>query len=132
MTIVHALQFAGIILLCIVSAHFFAPRKMRWSDNLRLVEPVFRQVFIIHCVFLIGCVLAMALVCLLLPQQLIGEPLGRLVLGFMALFWVARVGVQFFYYESSIKKQFPVFNLLFSAAFVYLATLFTVLSLISY
>ena len=106
--------------------------KMRWSDNLKLVEPVFRQVFIIHCVFLIGCVLAMALVCLLLPQQLIGEPLGRLVLGFMALFWVARVGVQFFYYESSIKKQFPVFNLLFSAAFVYLATLFTVLSLISY
>lgn len=129
MTPVHALQFAGIILLCIVSANFFAPKKMRWSENLKLVEPVFRQVFIIHCVFLIGCVLAMALACIILSHRLIDQPMGRVVLGFMALFWTARVGVQFFYYESSIKKQFPFFNLLFSVAFIYLAVTFTYLAL---
>lgn len=127
-TPVHALQFAGIILLCVVSANFYAPKKMRWSENLKHVEPVFRQVFIIHCVFLIGCVLAMALACIILPHRLLSDPMGKVVLGFMALFWMARVGVQFFYYESSIKKQFPVFNVLFSVAFVYLAVTFTTLT----
>jgi len=128
-TPVHALQFAGIILLCVVSANFFAPKKMRWSENLKHVEPVFRQVFIIHCVFLIGCVFAMALACIILPHQLLSESMGKVFLGFMALFWTARVGTQFFYYESSIKKQFPFFNLLFSIAFLYLAVTFTTLTL---
>ena len=127
-TPVYALQFAGVILLCVGSANFFAPKKMRWSENLKHVEPVFRQVFIIHCVFLIGCVLAMALACVFLPHRLLEDPMGKALLGFMALFWSARVGVQFFYYERSIKKQFPVFNLLFSVAFIYLAVIFNVLT----
>ncbi|MBK1830467.1 hypothetical protein JIN77_07000 [Verrucomicrobiaceae bacterium R5-34] len=126
---IYAIQFAGIILLCITSANFFAPKKMRWSVNLAKTEPVFRQVFIVHCVFLLGCVLAMALACLILPHQLLTEPLGRVLLAFMALFWTARVLVQFFYYERSIKREFPVFNVLFSVAFIYLAVCFSFLSL---
>ena len=126
---IHALQFAGVILLCIVCANFFAPRKMRWLQNLTRVEPVFRQVFIVHCVFLIGCVLAMAVVCMVFPQRLLSEPLGEMLLVFMAIFWSARVLVQFFYYDRSIKRQFPVYNILFSVAFIYLAVTFTVLSL---
>ena len=124
----YALQFAGIILLCVVSANFFAPKKMRWAENLKNVEPVFRQVFIIHCVFLLGCVLAMALTCIIIPHRLLEDPMGQVILGFMAFFWSARVGVQFFYYEEIIKKQFPFFNVLFSVAFLYLAVTFTVLT----
>ena len=52
---IHALHLAGIILFCITAANFFAPKKMRWTENLVKTEPVFRQVFIIHCVFLITC-----------------------------------------------------------------------------
>ena len=126
---VHALQFAGVILLCVVSANFFAPKKMRWSKNLTRVEPVFRQVFVIHCVFLIGCVFAMALACIILPRLLLTETLGRELLGFMAVFWSARVLVQCFYYERSIKREFPVFNVLFTMAFVYLAAVFTYLAI---
>ncbi|BDS08960.1 hypothetical protein NT6N_40000 [Oceaniferula spumae] len=121
----YALQFAGIILLCITSANFFAPKKMRWSVNLAKTEPVFRQVFIIHCVFLLACVVAMALLCLLKPDWLLADGLGRAVAGFIALFWIARVLAQVFYYEKSIKRQFPFFNILFTVAFLYLATVFT-------
>jgi len=127
---IYAIQFAGIILLCITSANFFAPKKMRWSVNLEKTEPVFRQVFIIHCVFLLACVVAMALACIILPQQLLTEPLGRMLLAFMALFWTGRVLVQFFYYDRSIKREFPIFNVLFSVAFIYLALCFSVLSVI--
>lgn len=129
MTTTHALQFAGVILLCIASANFFAPKKMRWSKNLGHVEPVFRQVFIIHCAFLVGCVVAMALACIILPQLLLSGQLGRVLLGFMAVFWTARVYVQFFYYERSIKCEFPGFNVLFSIAFLYLAAVFTLLTI---
>ena len=126
---IYALQFAGIILLCIVSANFIAPKKMRWTENLKHVDAVFGQVFFIHCVFLVGSVFAMALACLIIPRELLAEPLGRVLLGFMAVFWMARVGVQFFYYEKSIKNEFPCFNVLFSVAFLYLAVTFSILTL---
>lgn len=130
-THIYALQLAGGILLCIVSANFFAPGKMRWKSNLRQVESVFRQVFIIHCVFLIGCVFAMAMACLLIPRRLLTEPLGTVILGWMAVFWVARVWVQLFYYEKSIKREFPVYHLIFSASFIYLGVVFSGLTFFS-
>ncbi|MFK7912177.1 MAG: hypothetical protein AB8F34_16490, partial [Akkermansiaceae bacterium] len=71
----------------------------------------------------------MALACIILPQLLLGEPLGRVLLGFMAIFWTARVFTQFFYYERSIKQEFPVFNVLFSTSFLYLAGVFTFLTI---
>lgn len=122
---IYALQLAGVILLCITAANFFAPKVMRWTSNLEKTEPVFRQVFIIHCVFLLACVVAMALVCLLMPEWLLEGGLGKGLVGFMALFWGARLMAQFFYYEKSIKQQFPLFNILFTAVFIYLATVFS-------
>ena len=73
----YAIQLAGIILLCITLANFFAPKKMRWTVNLEKTEPVFRQVFIIHCVFLLACVVAMALICLAKPYWLLTDGLGQ-------------------------------------------------------
>jgi len=127
---IYALQLAGFILLCIVTANFFAPKRMRWIENLDKTEPIFRQVFIIHCIYLIGCVFGMAAVCLLLPYQLLNETMGRVILAFMAFFWGTRVFVQLFYYEKSIKKLYPFFNFIFTVAFIYLALCFTVLSFI--
>lgn len=122
---IYALYLAGVILLCITAANFFAPKKMRWTENLEKTETVFRQVFVIHCVFLLACVAAMALLCLFAPQMLLEDGLGRMLAGFIALFWSARVLVQVFYYEPSIKRQFPFFNVLFTMAFIYLALIFS-------
>lgn len=122
---IHALHLAGIILLCITAANVFAPKKMRWTENLAKTELVFRQVFIIHCVFLLACVMGMALLCLIKPVWLLEDGLGRALAGFNALFWVARVLVQVFYYEKSIKREFPFFNVLFTVVFCYLAIVFT-------
>lgn len=124
--IIYAIQLAGIILLCITVANFFAPKKMRWTVNLKKTEPVFRQVFISHCVFLLACVVGMALLCLLTPHWLLAEGLGKAVTGFLALFWGARVLVQLFYYDKTIKQQFPFFNALFSLIFIYLGVVFTI------
>lgn len=122
---IYTIQFAGVILLCITIANFFAPKKMRWTGNLEKTEPVFRQVFILHCVFLLACIVAMAFLCLFKPHWLLEDGLGKAVAAFMALFWGGRVLAQFFYYEKSIKRQFPFFNILFTTAFLYLAVVFT-------
>lgn len=116
-----ALQLVGVILICVVVANFFAPKKMRWTVNLEKTEPVFRQVFNVHCVYLLGCVFGMALLCLFLPHQLLEEAVGKALLTFMAFFWTTRVFVQFFYYDKSIRQEYPVFNVIFGAAFIYIA-----------
>jgi|GEM_PF-2539101 len=128
-TTLHILQGAGIILFCIAIANVFAPRKMNWIENLKHVDSVFKQVFITHCVFLVMCVVAMAIACVFFPQHLLDGVLGRSILGFMGFFWSARLMVQLFYYEANIKRAFPGFHLLFSASFLYLAVSFTYLTL---
>ena len=122
---IYTIQFAGVILLCITTANFFAPKKMRWTVNLEKTEPVFRQVFILHCIFLLACIVAMAFLCLFKPYWLLEDGLGKAIAAFMALFWGGRVLAQFFYYEKSIKRQFPFFNILFTTTFLYLAVVFT-------
>ena len=128
-TTLHILQVSGVILFCIALANLFAPKKMNWIENLKHVDPVFKQVFITHCVFLVMCVVAMAIACVFFPQHLLDGVLGRWALGFMGFFWSARMVVQFFYYDASIKRKFPKFHLLFSASFVFLAVSFTWLAL---
>jgi len=126
---IFALRFAGIILFLIGTANFYAPQKMRWSMNLAKTEPIFRQVFIVHCIFLVATVFGMSFLCLLKPELLIEEILGKFLLGFMALFWGARLLIQIFYYDRDIKRAHPVFNLMFTVAFAYLTIVLTCLAI---
>ena len=115
---IYTIQFAGVILLCITTANFFAPKKMRWTGNLEKTEPVFRQVFILHCVFLLACIVAMAFLCLFKPHWLLEDGLGKAIAAFMALFlgggyWLSSFTMK---KASSVSSHFLIYYslLLFS------------------
>ena len=67
----------------------------------------------------------MAMVCLVYPEHLLETDLGQCFLGFMAVFWLTRLMVQCFYYEKSIKREYPVYNVMFTLAFAYLGGVFS-------
>jgi hypothetical protein len=58
-----------------------------------------------------------------------GSSLGRYLAGFLAVFWGLRVLLQLFFYDAAIKKQFPIYNVLFLSCYSYLAGLFTLVAL---
>ncbi len=117
---------AGVVQLFIASANFVLPSMLHYRENLEKVAPIIRQIFHVHCFFIVLVLLGFAAICFGYPDELCGKTsLGRFMSGFLALFWLLRVAIQFVYYDSSIKRQNRLGNFVFTVSFIYLAAVFT-------
>ncbi len=121
-----AVRLAGVVLLLIAVANIFAPKKLNWVSNLAKTEPFFQQVFIVHAVYIVGVLIFAALTCLMATDELIAQEsfMAKSFCVFFALFWGARVVLQFTYYDRGFIKQNLVWSLVFGVAFAYLAGVF--------
>ena len=116
---------AGVLQLGVASANFFAVRMLRYPEALAAVAESVRQVFWVQNVFIVVVVVGLSLGCFIYPQELARGPgLGRSMSGFMAIFWGLRLGVQLFYYSPDKRRQYPLFDAMFLATFVYLTGVF--------
>jgi hypothetical protein len=121
---------AGGLQLLVASANFFAPRKLRYRENLAKVSPIVREIFIVQNVYVVLVLVAFALVCFLFAPDLVGRsPLGLFLSGFLALFWGGRVVIQLFVYDRELKRNNPRMHALFLAAVVYLTAVFALAAL---
>ena len=118
---------AGVVQLVIAAANIFIPEKLSYGDNLKKVSPIFRQVFVVHALYIVWVLLAFAALCFLYPHELTGgHGMGRFMSGWMALFWGVRVFIQRFYYDEDAKKLNRPADIGFTLAFLYLAVVFAV------
>ncbi len=91
-------RLAGIAHLISLSAIIYAPIHLGWHDALGRVSPLLRQMGQVYHYYTTGTIVAMGLVSLFCAPDLVsGTPLARGVCGFIALFWIARLGVAIFY-----------------------------------
>jgi len=127
MNLIPWLWIAGVVQLLIASANFFAPRLLHYRENLAKVSPMVREVFIVQNAYIVLVLLGNAGLCFCFTEELAGDSLlGRSLSGFLALFWGMRLPIQLFFYDPEAKRRYPVFNLLFLLAFVYLTGVFAV------
>ncbi len=126
-----SVQLAGILQFVIAAANFFAPAKLHYRENMAGVSPIVRQIFNVHCVYIVLVLAGFGTICLLFPSDLCGgNHLGKFLCGFLALFWGLRVVLQFGYYDSVVKKENPFGTFCFGAAFLYLAAVFAAATLL--
>lgn len=93
---------AGIGQLLLALASLAIPRVLKWSDQLKAVRPLTRQVFWTYAGYIWTTNVSFGLVSILLPSELINRsPLAAAVCGFITLYWAARVVIQFTYYDRS-------------------------------
>ena len=119
------LWLAGVIHLLIAVANFFLPRMLRYRENLGRVTPIIRQIFLVHAAYIVLVLLGFSGLCLFFADDLAGRSLlGRCLSGFLAVFWLSRVGLQTVYYDRATKRDHPGGNLVFSTAFLYLGVVF--------
>lgn len=124
------IYLAGAGLLAIVVANFFAPRLLRYSENLALASPIVRQIFFVHGAYIVAVLAGQAALCFAFPEELAGRSaLGRSLSAFLALFWLTRFVLQGWYYDRAAKREHPRFNLLFLAAFLSLGCTFALLAI---
>ncbi|HTL27924.1 MAG TPA: hypothetical protein VL282_01835 [Tepidisphaeraceae bacterium] len=99
------LRIAGMLLVLLAVVNLFVPRRCRWADDLPRMSLLNRQIFVVHAAFIVLTVLMMAGVTLTLPHDLMAPSrLSRAMLAGMAIFWFARLLVQWFYYDRAIWR----------------------------
>jgi hypothetical protein len=95
MSLVHALELAGLgqVVLALASTTF--PRILGWPRDLAVLRPMLRRMFWIYAGYIFGCNLAFGLLSFLGARWLVDRtPLAAAVTGFIALYWIARLGLQ--------------------------------------
>ena len=94
-TLQLALLFGGIIHFGILVASALAPRALDWRNNLRSLPKLLRQMFWVYGGFVVLVIVCFGILTFVhLEAMAGGEPVARWVCGMIALFWAARLGVQ--------------------------------------
>jgi hypothetical protein len=91
----------GVLHFGILLASACVPQVLDWRRELAKLDPLSRQLVWVHGAFIVLVIVGFGVLSVALPEQLAsGSLLARGVCGLVALFWIARLGVQFFVFDA--------------------------------
>lgn len=120
------LRLAGLACVGLVAANFVAAGRLGYARSLAGAEKLVRQIFYVHCGYIVFLIMALAVLCLGWPGMLLEPGMGRAVSGFFALFWGSRVVVQLLYYDRDYRRRERFWDVFFLLVFFTLAAIFAV------
>jgi len=123
---VTLIVISGWLLMPLGALHLFFPRYFNWKNDLKPLSLINRQLMEVHTFFLGLTVCLLGLLCASSADALTSTSLGRRICFGMALFWGARLLVQFFWYSSALWRG-KLFETVVHVVFSMLWTSLTVL-----
>jgi hypothetical protein len=124
----NALILAGIAQLGIAASSLLIPRLLGWREETARLKPLTRQVFWTYASYILSFHIAFGLLSLLAPAVLLdGSALARTVCGFIAVYWLVRLALQFVAFDRSGAAGRPLFRFAEAAyvsAFAYLVLVY--------
>lgn len=120
-------RIVGVVHLIILGANLVLPGILDFKGELSKVTPIVRQIFMVHHAYIMLILALFAALCLGFPEELGGASrLGTFMCGFMALFWLIRLPVQFFFYDEETKRLHMLGHWAFSFALVFVAAVLSI------
>lgn len=119
-----ALRVAGLMLVGLAVANFVAAKRWNYGESLAGAEVIVRQVFYVHCAYIVSIIVALAILCLGWPGLLMESGMGRVLSGFFGVFWGSRVLVQMTYYDKETRRRDRGWDIFFFGIFTYLSGVF--------
>jgi len=105
---------AGAVQAGIVAANIPLPGRLRVRERMAGVPKFVRQTFYVHWIYIVIVVGIFAALCFGFAGELAGASrLGRFLSGVMAGFWLLRIGLQVFYYDSEVRRENRGLDLLY-------------------
>lgn len=101
------------------------PKILNWRGELSKVRPIIKQIFWTYAAYILGFNLSFGFLSVFSGEELVnGSILAKAVTGFIAVYWISRILIQFFYFD---RSDFPRGGW-YRAGEIALVTLFIVLS----
>lgn len=96
---------AGLAQIALVVGSLAIPRILNWRAELAKVQPLIKQMFWTYAAYILVINLCFGLLSAFDFRELTnGSTLAMLVDGFIALYWISRILVQFLYFD---RRSFP-------------------------
>jgi hypothetical protein len=119
-----ALWIAGIGHFGVLIASFQVPSRLEWREELKKLTPFNRKLMWVHGAFAVLTIIAFGTLTLTLHDEMLrGDRAALDVALFIGIYWVLRIGVDFFYYDHEdwpTGKGFVAGHILLTSLFVYL------------
>jgi len=123
------LRIAGLAQVVLVGGSLAIPRVLNWRNELAKVQPLIKQMFWTYAAYILVINLCFGLLSLLDYKELLnGSTLALLITGFIAVYWISRVLIQFFYFD---RTNFPagkwnrLAELLLVVLFIFLSMIYS-------
>lgn len=95
------LIIGGLLHFVILIASGLTPRLLDWRGNLATLHPFLRRLFWVYGGFIVLMIISFGTLTLFKADELTSAtPLARSVCAMIAIFWLARLGVQFFVFDA--------------------------------
>jgi hypothetical protein len=128
------IRLAGIGQLVLILASLAIPHMLDWKEETAKLRPLTRQVFWTYAAYIWTTNLAFGMLSTLAPHWLLdGSGLARSVSSFIAVYWIARLVIQFTYFDRRDAPQGSVFRVaeaLLVGLFAYLAFVYSCTALL--
>lgn len=115
----HLIIAGGWFHLGFVVFHLMFWRVFRWKEELRRLGPINRAVMQVLNLCLTFVFLIFAYLSLFLPDEMLTTPVGRPLLGWIALFWLLRAFQQPIFFSRRQWASWALFALLLVGAALY-------------
>jgi hypothetical protein len=100
----------GHIILC--AGSLIIPRALQWKTNLKSLKPLLRQMFWTYAGYILVTNFAFGIVSVFGSEELINRSfLATSITFFIALYWLARVVIQFTYFDRSEAPKGTIYTL---------------------
>ncbi|MDF2552417.1 MAG: hypothetical protein K0R77_1692 [Chryseobacterium sp.] len=120
----------GIIFIVLALIHIIFPKYFEWEKEFRSLSLINRQIMKVHTIFIALTVFLMGLLCLTSANELIETNLGKKIIFGLAIFWTARLIIQFFGYSSKLWKGKlfeTTVHIIFSMLWIYISFVFWII-----
>ena len=122
------LKLAGTGLILLAISHIGIARHLRWKEDFARVTLVNRQIFYVHCFFLMVILVLMGLLSIFYTAELLERsPLSRAVLVGLSVFWFIRLAFQWLVYDKSLWRGHgfnTAVHWFFTGVWLYLAAVY--------
>lgn len=124
-----ALYVGAAIHFAILTASALTPKALDWNTILAPLPELIRRMFWVYGAFIVLVIIGLGtLTACFAPDMAAGDPLGRALAAFVAIFWAARLGVQWFVFDARPFLTRPLYRIgyqMLTVAFITLVLIFT-------
>lgn len=118
---------AGVFQIVLVLGSLVIPKLLNWKDELSKVALLIQQIFWTYAGYILVTNLCFGILSIWSPESLLDRSfLAKAVTLFIGMYWLARIAIQFFYFD---RKSAPK-GLIYSLGECALVSLFIFLTLV--